>query len=88
MVQVNYLSEVFKEGDQYVGLSPHLNASSFGDTPEEARNSLQEAVEAFLEGCGDLGTLNIVFEESGFHKAGDIWRLGDRVSEERVAILS
>ncbi|MCI0440842.1 MAG: type II toxin-antitoxin system HicB family antitoxin [Chloroflexi bacterium] len=65
MVKVVYRAEVFKEDDQYVGLCPELDVSSFGDTPEEAMESLQEAVEAFLEGCEYLGTLAEVIEESG-----------------------
>ena len=42
-----------------------LDVSSFGDSPEDAGNSLQEAVELFLEGCEDMGTLDEVLEESG-----------------------
>ena len=87
MTKVLYRAEVFKEDESYVGLSPELDVSSFADTPEEALESLQEAVELFLEGCESLGTLGEVLEESGFRKEGDIWRLRERVTEDRVAIL-
>ena len=49
-----------------MGLCPELNVSSFGDTPDEAERSLGEAVEAFIEGCILLGTLDEVLRESGF----------------------
>ena len=65
MAELIYRTEVFPEGEQYVGLCPELNVSSFGDTPQEAKDSLQEAVEAFLEGCEMPGTLEEVLEESG-----------------------
>ena len=87
MLKVVYRAEIFKEGDLYVGLSPDLNVSSFGDTPQEATDSLQEAVEAFLEGCEELGTLEEVLVESGFLNDGYAWRLSERITEEKVATV-
>jgi len=52
--------EVFREEDVYVALCPDLDVSSFGDTAEEAKLSLQEALEAFLEECEAMGTLEQV----------------------------
>ena len=73
MTKVIYKAEVFEEDGVYVGLSPELNVSSFGDTPQEATDSLQEAVELFLEGCESLGTLEEVLEESGFKLSRVTW---------------
>jgi len=41
-----------KEGDMYVALCPELDVASQGDTIEEAKLNLVEAVELFLE-CAD-----------------------------------
>jgi predicted RNase H-like HicB family nuclease len=71
--RIVYRAEFFKEGDLYVGLAPELIVSSFGETLEEARQSLQEAVEAFTETCQAMGTFEEVMEESGFTKRGDSW---------------
>ncbi|AFZ54449.1 type II toxin-antitoxin system HicB family antitoxin [Cyanobacterium aponinum] len=38
-----------KEGDGYVSLCPELDIVSQGDTIEEARNNLKEALELFFE---------------------------------------
>jgi len=57
--RIVFRAEFFKEGDLYVGLAPELNVSSFGETLNEAKRSLQEAVEAFIEECEAMGT----FEE-------------------------
>ena len=65
---------IFKEGDVYVALSPELNVSSFGDTIEDAKGSLKEAIEAFVEECQEMGTLEEVLEESGFSKINDSWK--------------
>jgi predicted RNase H-like HicB family nuclease len=69
--RIVYRAEFFKEGDLYVGLALALNVSSFGETMEEARRSLQEAVEAFAETCQAMGTFEEVMEESGYSKRGD-----------------
>jgi predicted RNase H-like HicB family nuclease len=57
MLQVPYTSQLFREDDLIVAVCPELNVSSFGETPEEALSSLQEAVSLFLETCQDMGTL-------------------------------
>ena len=38
-----------REGDGYVALCPELDIASQGNSIEEARNNLQEAVELFFE---------------------------------------
>jgi len=38
-----------REGPQYVALCPELDIASQGDSVEQARQNLQEAVELFLE---------------------------------------
>ncbi len=38
-----------REGDGYVALCPELDIASQGDTIEEARNNLQEALDLFIE---------------------------------------
>lgn len=38
-----------REGDSYVSLCPEFDIASQGDTIEEARKNLQEALELFFE---------------------------------------
>jgi predicted RNase H-like HicB family nuclease len=38
-----------KEGNGYVAICPQLDIASQGDTIEEARKNIQEAVELFME---------------------------------------
>ena len=56
-------SEIFREDDLYVAICPDLDVSSYGETENEARISLREAVEAFLEECENMGTLEEVLDE-------------------------
>jgi len=77
--------EIFKEGDVYVALSPELNVSSFGETIEDAKKSIKEAIEVFIEECERLGTLEDVLEESGFSKTNNSWESRRPVAEEDLA---
>jgi predicted RNase H-like HicB family nuclease len=67
---VTFHARVFKEGDVYVALCPELNVSSFGDDVESAAQSLQEAIEAFIETCKEMGTWDEVLEEAKRHQEG------------------
>ena len=78
--------EIFEEGDVYVALSPELNVSSFGETIEDAKKSFKEAIEAFIEECQEMGTLEDVLEESGFSKVDDFWKSRKPIAEEDLAL--
>ena len=78
--------EIFKEGDVYVAVSPQLNVSSFGETVEEARASLGEAVAAFIEECQAMGTLDEILEEAGFSRKNEDWEPRRPVLEDRISL--
>lgn len=78
--------EIFKEGDVYVALSPELNVSSFGETVDEAKKSFKEAVEAFVEECQTMGTIEEVLEESGFSRINNSWESRKPIIEENLAL--
>ena len=84
--QIVFRAEFFREGDLYVGLAPELNVSSFGETLDEAKRSLKEAVEAFLEECEAIDTLEEVIEEAGFEKTGNQWLPRKPVAAELLTI--
>jgi predicted RNase H-like HicB family nuclease len=86
MARITFRAEILKEGHLYVGLCPELNVSSFGDTVEEARQSLHEAMEAFIEECEAMGTLEDVMSEAGFAKERDTWVRRKPVAEEALSI--
>ena len=86
MYNLNIKVEVFREDDLYVALCPSLNVSSYGESVEEAKKSLIEAVEAFVEECVDMDTLEDVLEESGFIKINEIWQPRKAIKEENLAL--
>jgi predicted RNase H-like HicB family nuclease len=84
--KIIYRAEFFREGDVYVGLCPELNVSSFGDNIEDAKSSLKEAIEAFIETCEEMGTLKEVLAEAGFSHKRNIWSARKPIFAERLAI--
>ncbi len=48
---------VWQEGTQYVSRCPELGVASCGDTPVQALDELQEAVELYLANAKELGLL-------------------------------
>lgn len=62
-----------REGDGYVSLCPELDISSQGDTIEQARDNLKEALELFFETASS--------EEIGQRVHGDIF-----VTQVEVAV--
>ncbi len=84
---LNIKVEVFEEDDLYVALCPSLNVSSFGESVDEAKKSLVEAVKIFIDECSEMGTLNEVLEESGFTRKDQNWFPRRAFSEEHVALV-
>lgn len=70
--QIVFRAEFFREDDLFVGLAPELDVSSFGERLEEAKRSLEEAAQAFVEECEAMGTLEEVLREAGFDWEGDL----------------
>ncbi len=84
-MKISVRLEIFKEGNVYVAVSPDLNVSSFGDSIDDAKKSVEEAIEAFIEECKRMGTLEDVLEESGFLKINGSWESRKPVVQEELA---
>lgn len=72
-MRVLVTSILFKEGEHIVSLCPQLNVSSFGETAEEAKKSLLEAITLFLQECQKMETLEEVLEEAEYSRLGEEW---------------
>ena len=57
-----------EEVRQWVTVCPVLDLYSQGDTEDQAISNIHEAVILFLETCYEMGTLNQVLQECGFHR--------------------
>ena len=54
---------IHREGDVFVSLCPELDIASQGDTVEQARDNLREAVELFLETASPAEMADRLHEE-------------------------
>ena len=65
-VRIEHTVQVWKEGNAYVARATPLDVMSCGETPEDARKNLTEAVALFLRTASAHGTLVEVLEECGY----------------------
>lgn len=83
--EIQFNTEVWKEGDMYIVYVPQLDLSSCGTTVEEAKKNIKEATEAYLEEAKNRGTLNEILEEAGF-SFGKIWNAPELIAFERMKL--
>lgn len=84
---INFTSEIWKEGEAFVAWSPELDVSSMGGSIEEARKNLQEAARLFVEEAEKLGTLKeILLEEAGYQADNEGWRGPELLVIEKMSL--
>ena len=62
-INKQFTAIIEREGDGYVSLCPELDIASQGDTVEEARNNLTEALELFFEHASESEIENRLHNE-------------------------
>ena len=67
-----FTGAIHREGDGYVALCPELDVASQGDSIEEARENLREAVELFLETASPQETEERRHHPSASPRSGSI----------------
>lgn len=73
------IAVIEREGSGYVSLCPELDIASQGDSIEQARENLQEAVELFFE-CASPGEISQCFR-------GEVYVTRLEVNELRIGTL-
>jgi predicted RNase H-like HicB family nuclease len=67
-MEIQFTTQIFKEGRMYVAHTRELDVSSCGGTKEKALRNLKEAARLFLEEAERMGTLDRILEEAGYSK--------------------
>lgn len=67
-MEIQFTTQIFKEGRTFVAYTRELDLSSCGGTLERAVRNLKEAVTLFLEEAEKMGTLSQILEEAGYLK--------------------
>jgi predicted RNase H-like HicB family nuclease len=79
-------TRIWREGRHYIAHALPLDVASAGDTPDEARDALREAVELFITTARQQGTLEDVLEECGYILDGANWVAPALVAERREVL--
>ena len=82
-MSIEYTTQIWQEGNQFVAHAMPLDVMSSGQTPEEARMALDEAVRLFLATAADMGNLEAVLRERGYEYTQGAWVGPSRVAIER-----
>ena len=86
MREISFNVHVFREGQAFVADVPELDVSSCGDTADDARRNIKDAVRGFLETAEEKGTLSDILQEAGYRRVGDGWSPPEFVSLDRMAV--
>ncbi len=73
-VTIDYTVQVWREGTQFIAHAMPLDVASSGDSPENARKAVDEAVRLFIATASAHGTLDEVLEDSGYQRETEKWR--------------
>lgn len=89
-IQIQFVGEIWKEGEKYISYASQLQVASCGKTKEEARENLIEAVEGFIEVIREMGTLDEILKESGFEKQSrkQYWVAPEILAFERLSLIA
>ena len=67
-MEIQFTTQIFKEGRAFVAYTRELDLSSCGGTQQKALRNLKEAVRLFFEEAEKMGTLDQILEEAGYLK--------------------
>jgi len=71
--RIVYQIEESKAGTGYQAVCPELVITGFGDTAEDAKNSLRRQVSEYLEDCEKMGVLEATLIDAGFYFNDEVW---------------
>ncbi|OGJ51862.1 hypothetical protein A2335_01820 [Candidatus Peregrinibacteria bacterium RIFOXYB2_FULL_32_7] len=85
-MSLNFIIQIWKENDMYVAYSPLIDLSSCGNTLEEAKKNLYEAIECFIEEAKQRNVLKDILKEAGFKQLKNNWESPSFLSFENAQI--
>ena len=86
MMEIQFTTQVFKEGRTYVAYARELDVSSCGGTADKAVRNLKEAMRLFLEEAEKMGTLNTILEEAGYKETRKKFEAPKIISVQRMTL--
>ena len=72
-MDIEYTVQIWKEDDQFIAHAMPLDVVSSGNTADEARAAVSEAVQLFLLTAKEAGTLEEILQEAGYQLRQGKW---------------
>ncbi len=85
-LDISFTVQVWRENGTYVAYTPELDVSSCGDSINQAKARLREAVSLFLEEASRMGTVEEILSEAGFQKRGNSYRPHRVLAREKIRL--
>ena len=82
-MQIKYMVQIWKEGNQFIAHAMPLDVMSSDPSPEEARRALDEALRLFVLTAKDHETLEEILGEAGYELRDGVWAPPPAVAFER-----
>ncbi len=67
-MKIRLTEEIWKEGNMHISYCPELDIPSCGESAEQAKKNLREAILINIEETRKMGTFDRFLQESGFEK--------------------
>jgi predicted RNase H-like HicB family nuclease len=74
-MRIKLTEELWKERNMYVSYCPELDIASCGESVEQAKKNLKEAIRINLEETQKRGTLDKFLREAGFDETQEVLAL-------------
>src|SRR5438132_2493123 len=87
-MEIQFTTQIFKEGRTYVAYARELDISSCGSTKDKAARNLKEAVRLFLEQAELMGTLKTILAEAGYKQTRHKLEAPKVISVQRMSLPS
>ena len=84
--QFTFTLQVFREDKVFVAYNPELDVSSCGESVEEAKENLRDAVSGFLKSAHKHGTLHSILEEAGYVRKRNRWHAPELMALDRFSV--
>jgi predicted RNase H-like HicB family nuclease len=85
---ITFTVQIFQEDKTYIAHNPELDVSSCGDTLEQARENLKDALRGFMLSAQEMGTLDSLLEEAGYTQKGKKWATPRLLVMDRFSLAS
>jgi predicted RNase H-like HicB family nuclease len=85
-MEIQFTTQIFKEGRTFVAHTRELDVSSCGGTRQKALRNLKEAVRLFLDEAERMGTLEQILEEAGYLKRKSKLQGPKFITTQRVSL--